>query len=261
MLPADVPAPGANDSDLVAGTLITFNDNGGWCWYQDERAVVDTKANKLVITSVASGGSRDSDQEAVIYDIASGQKTRTMLQGNLNPDDHNSPGVFVRPDGGYTAIWATHRDNCFSYYSTYNGTSWAAYKQYDWAPNGCPWDGNQSPIHAITYANPWYLSAEDKVYSATRSVSTSPAWLVSSDAGSSWKYYGRLTAQPTVGYVAGYYKYWGNGVDRIDFVATEAHPRDNDNSLWHGYFKGGKTYDTTDKVIDDNGETATPRTS
>jgi hypothetical protein len=28
--------------DLVDGNLIQFNDNGAWCWYPDEWAVVDT---------------------------------------------------------------------------------------------------------------------------------------------------------------------------------------------------------------------------
>jgi hypothetical protein len=53
-----------------------------------------------------------------------------------------------------------------------------------------------------------------------------------------------------VGYVAGYYKYWGNGTDRIDFLGTEAHPRDNDNNLWHGYVQGGKIYNSTGTAID-----------
>jgi hypothetical protein len=109
-----------------------------------------------------------------------------------------------------------------------------------------------NPPHKITYANVYYLSAEDKVFSAVRSISTSPGVLVSTDYGDNWKLYGRLTSTQTVGYVAGYYKYWGDGVSRIDFAATEAHPRDNNNNLWHGYYKGGKLYNTTDKVIDDN---------
>ena len=36
----------------VNGDLITFNDSGGWCWYQDERAIVDTDTNQLIIGSV-----------------------------------------------------------------------------------------------------------------------------------------------------------------------------------------------------------------
>ena len=50
----------------MVGNLVTFNDNGGWCWYQDERAVVDKTGNKLVIASIASGGSRNGTAEAVV---------------------------------------------------------------------------------------------------------------------------------------------------------------------------------------------------
>jgi hypothetical protein len=245
--------PALPTAAVAANDVIQFNDNGGWCWYQDERALVDTKAGKFIIGSVASGGSRDSDQEVVIYDIAAGTKNKTTLQNDLNPDDHNAPAFFLRPDGGYAALWATHRDTCLSYFSTYDGTSWITHKTYDWTKDGCPWDAssNPNPPHKVTYANPWYLSAENKAYAGVRSVSTSPALLSSSDAGSSWNFYGRLTQTPTTGYVAGYFKYWGNGVDRIDFVGTEAHPRDNNNSLWHGYYKGGKLYDSKDTVVDD----------
>jgi len=239
---------------IAASDIIQFNDNGGWCWYQDERALVDTKAGKFVIGSVAStgNGGRDSDQEVVVYDIATGNKQRSTLETDLNVDDHNAPAFFLRPDGGYAALWATHRDTCFSYYSTFDGTAWAPYKKYDWTPNGCPWDAaaNPSPPHAVTYANPWYLSAENKAYASVRSVSTSPALLVSSDAGSSWNFSGRLTATTTVGYVAGYYKYWGNGTDRIDFFATENHPRDQNNSLWHGYYQDNAFHDSKGEVID-----------
>jgi hypothetical protein len=239
-------------SPVAVSDIIQFNDNGGWSWFQDERALVDTKGGKFIIGSVASGGSRDSDQEVVIYDIASGLKQRYTLETDLNVDDHDAPAFILRPDGGYAALWATHRDTCYSYYSTFDGSAWATYEKYDWTANGCPWDAEQpNPTQMVTYANPWYLSAEDKVYAGVRSVSTSPALLVSSDAGSSWNFYGRLTAMTSVGFTAGYYKYWGNGTDRIDFVGTEGHPRDIDNNLWHGYYKGGKLYDSNDQVVDD----------
>jgi hypothetical protein len=247
-----VTCPTLPTAVIASKDIIQLNDDGGWCWYQDERVVIDTKAKKAIIGSVATGGSRNGQPEAVIYDIAAGTKTRYNLGGKLNPDDHNAPGFVVMPDGKYVAMWATHRDNCYSYYGVFDGTQWSS-KTYDWAKNGCEWEAGQNPNspHKITYANPWYLSAEMKIFSAVRSISTSPAMLASSDGGASWNLYGRLTSTPTVGYVAGYYKYWGNGTDRIDFVATQAHPRDDKTSLWHGYYKGGKLYDSADKVIDD----------
>jgi hypothetical protein len=40
--------------DIVHGNIIQFNDNGAWCWYQDERSVIDTSGGELVVGSVAS---------------------------------------------------------------------------------------------------------------------------------------------------------------------------------------------------------------
>jgi hypothetical protein len=230
--------------------LITFNDNGGWCWYQDERAVVDTANNRLVIGSIGSGGNRTGNVEAVVYDLGSGMSQRTVLN-TLSVDDHNAPGFVITDEGTVAAMWATHRENCNSYFATLDGSGWSNTKTYSWSGDGCPWAG--ASTNMITYANPWRMSAENgRLYSFVRSVDTSPASLTSMDNGGSWNFYGRLTSSPQVGYVAGYYKYWGNGVDRIDWVGTEAHPRDDDNSLWHGYVSGGKVYNSAGDVIDDN---------
>jgi hypothetical protein len=242
-------------NDAVDGTLITFNDNGGWCWYQDERVVVDTARSKLIIGSVASGGNRNGNVEAVVYDLAAKTVGQPTVLGNLSVDDHNAPAFAIAGDGNVAAMWAGHRIDCNSYYSVYNGTSWAAKKQHAWS--GCPWDNDNT--HMVTYSNLWYLSAESRLLSGVRSVSTSPNLLTSTDNGASYSYYGRLSSTPTMGYVAGYYKYWGNGTDRIDFVGTEAHPRDNDNNLWHGYIKGGKTYNSAGTVVDETlGDSSAP---
>jgi hypothetical protein len=229
-----------------ASNVITFTSSGGWCWYQDERAVVDTKGNKLIIGSVIGSGSGVGNIQATIYDLTAKTGTTAKL-GNLSVDDHDAPALNVTPDGKYIAVWATHRSDCNTYYSTYSGTSWAAQKTFDWKSQGCPWDGDNT--HMITYSNVWYL--DGKLIDIARSVGTSPNLLSSSDDGGTWSYYGRLTYTPLTGYVAGYYKYWGNNSDRIDFLGTEAHPRDNDNNLWHGYMKGGKIYNSTGTVVDD----------
>jgi hypothetical protein len=239
--------PALPTAPAAASSVIQFNDNGGWSWYQDERALVDTAAGKLIVGSVASGGTRDGNIEATIYDLTTKKAVTTKL-GNLTIDDHDAPAFAIRPDGTYEAVWTTHRTDCNTYYTQYNGTSWAAQQIFDWTSLGCPW--NSDTTHEITYSNVWYMSSESRLYDFVRSVDTSPNALASSDNGQSWGYYGRLTTTPLTGYVAGYYKYWGNGVDRIDFIGTEAHPRDFDNSLWHGYITGGKIYNSTGTVVD-----------
>lgn len=233
-----VPVVSPSGADFVAnGPLITFNDDGGWCWYQDERAVVDAKGGKLVVGSMAFLDARKGNIETVIYDLATRKVGSVVKLGNLDPDDHNAPAFIVRPDGKYAAMWAGHNQNCNSYFSVYDGSAWAAQQTYDWTPQGCPWS------RTITYSNLWYLGTD--LVSFVRSIDTSPSYLISKDHGASWTYGGRLTSTATVGYVAGYYKYWGNNTDRIDFVGTEAHPRDNDNSLYSGYVKDGKIYKST----------------
>jgi hypothetical protein len=136
----------------------------------------------------------------------------------------------------------THNDDCFTYYNVYENGQWGRRS----ASTGRIW-GPHPTGKTVSYSNVWQMG--NQIYDFVRSVETSPNLLVSAD-GSSFTFAGRLTSTPQVGYVAGYYKYWGNGVDRIDFLGTEAHPRDNDNSLYHGYVKGGKTYDSMGTEVD-----------
>jgi hypothetical protein len=232
----------------AASSIIQFNDNGGWCWYQDERAVVDTKANKLIIGTTASGGTRNGQNEAVIYDLATNKGTRYTLPSSLatsNVDDHNSPALLIRPDGKYLAQWAGHRVDCFSRFSIFDGTAWGAEQKVDWAPYGCPWP--TAATNMVTYSNPWYIGSS--IFTMVRSVGTDPAVLTSTNDGQSWSYNGKLASSKQVGYVAGYFKYWGDNTGRIDFNGTEAHPRDNDNNLWSGYIQGGNVYDSLGTLV------------
>lgn len=230
--------------DVVNGELIELNDNGAWATFTDERAVVDVSGGKLIVGSAASGGARSGNLEAVIYDVATKTVGTPTALGKLGADDHAAPAFLVRPDGKYLAYWAGRNVDCNTYYRVYDAAAWAPQTIFDWTTGGgCAASGTK-----ITFSNPWHLSAEGKIYNFARSVGGNQHVSVSSDNGETWTYAGRLTATAQ----SGYYKYWGNGVDRIDFVGTEGHPRDSDNNLYHGYLSGGKTYDSTGKVIDED---------
>ncbi|HEY6728174.1 MAG TPA: BNR-4 repeat-containing protein [Polyangiaceae bacterium] len=234
----------------TAGEAIVFNENGGWTWYNDERVVVDAEAGKIIVSSArssASSQSADTNIDAVIHDIATGTNDKMALGSLSYSDDHNNGGIVITAPGEYFVAWAHHNVDCNTYWRNYNGGAWSERVTHTWGSQGCPWNGSD-----VTYNNPWHMSSEGKFYNFIRSVETSPNFLVSEDNGQTWSYGGRLTASPQQGYNAGYYKYWGNGVDRIDFFATEAHPRDANTSVFHGYIKGGKTYDSFDQEIDDN---------
>jgi hypothetical protein len=247
--------------DVVMGNLIQFNDNGNWTWYCDERSVIDSVRGNLIVGSDASpagigGSARSGDVETVIYSVTNGSRQRfTLKDGASDPsafyaDDHNTPGLLVRPDGKYLAWYCAHNTERTNYWRNFDGTSWTPEQRFDWntLPSGTDFNA--------TYSNPHYLSAEDRTYNFVRENDHgSPNILISADQGETWTFAGQLTASLTninVGYVSGYFKYSDNGVDRIDFIGTETHPRDSSTSMYHGYVKNGHSYKSDGTLIDAN---------
>lgn len=240
----------AQQKDVVNGNLIQFNDNGFWCWFQDERAVVDTAIGKLIIGSAAcsngvGGSSRSGFDEAVIYDLKTGSTTRYYL-GTMTNDDHNAPGISLRPDGKYIAMYSDHYDKYKNRYRIFDGKVWSPEQSYDWQLRPLKTD------YTIAYNNVYYLSAEKTMYDFSRANHRTPNFLISTDMGDTWNWGGQLTTNKSNSYNKGYYKYWGNGVDRIDFIFTEQHPRDTLTSIYHGYIKGGKAYRSDGTVVDND---------
>lgn len=249
--------PVIEQRDLVAGNLIQFNDNGTWCWFQDERAVVDTKGDKLVVGSVASasgaGGSpREGDVEATLFNLVSGtSQTYTLKSGDSDPgafyaDDHNAPGILALTNGDYLAIYTGHNTEKLSYWRIFDGTTWSAEQIYDWntIPGGADFN--------TTYSNPHYMSAEGgRIHNFSRgNFHGSPNLITSDDEGQTWTYRGVLATNENVGYVNGYFEYWGNGVDRIDFICTEYHPDNCNTSIYHGYVSNGMSFRSDGTLVD-----------
>ena len=236
--------------DLVDGNLIQLNDNGAWCWYQDERAVVDIENGKLIIGSDASGSgtggsSRNGHIEVVIFNLESGKSERYLLR-NIYCDDHNTAAFLVLSGGKYLTFYAGHNSDTYSYYRLYEGGVWGEEKRFDW--NTMPGGTN----FRTTYSNLFYLSGENTIYNFARSDERSPNFIISGD-GETWTYGGQLTEPDvSIGYVNGYFKYASNDIDRIDFIATEHHPRDYNTSIYHGYIQGGQSFRSDSTLMDED---------
>lgn len=162
--------------DLVRGNLIQFNDNGAWCWYQDERAVVDITEGNLTIGSDASGAgvggsSRDGHIEGVIVNLNTRLSQRFLFM-DAGCDDHNTPAFLIRPDGKYLTMYAQHYHD-YSRYRIFDGHNWGAEHLFDWSaiPGGTDF--------STTYSNLFYLSAENKVYNFIRCYARSPNMMAS----------------------------------------------------------------------------------
>jgi len=241
--------------DTVNGNLIQFNDNGAWTWYSDERSIVDTNGNRIVVGVDANGkglgGSpRSGAIESSIFDVLSGTSKRHVMMGSgtLGPDDHNTPGLMVRPDGKYLGQWTGHNQNYLSYFSVFDGTNWSPFTTFDWQALGA------TSSEMASYSNPHYLPAENRTYTFVRSLDIkSMNILLSTNYGDTWTYYGKLNrSYPGSGYNPGYYKFCDNGKDRIDFICTESHPRDTLTSIYEGYISNGMSFKTDGTLVDGN---------
>ncbi len=251
----------AQSIDRVDGTLITFNPDGAWSWFQDERVIVVN--GKILLGSVASQTQGNlpianfdrnpGDIHATTFDPATGKRSYIELHDQLEYDDHNAPAFVRRPDGRILTAYSKHTTGNFIYFRTTvnpNDTS-------SWGPETTftRTDVDATGGNDVTYNNLHYLPAEGtgqgRIYDFFRS-RTAISWdrhcIYSDDLGTNWIYGGRLTGQSNVT-VRPYTKYADNGSNRIYFITTE---NNGGPSIWSGYVEGGKVFRMNGTVSDTN---------
>lgn len=234
-------------SDGAAGKPIVVNDNGAWCWFQDERAIVDKQTQTLVVGSVAAaegpgGAARSGNVELAVVDLRTGDSTVVALHENLEADDHDAPALWRRGDGRWLAVYAKHKTDDLTRWRVSepgDPTRWAPERTFDWRA--------LTGGRGVTYSN---LHALDgRLYCFVRAVNDDPCALVSDDDGDTWAYAGKLFTRPKIGYVNGYTRYTSDGT-RIDLITTDHHPRDFDNAIYHGYLADGTLHRSDGSVLD-----------
>ena len=222
-------------------TPVVLNDDGGWCWFQDERALV--VGERLVFGSVAAGRTEPSRLgmvEATSVELATGAATRFRL--NATPveragvyDDHDTPAFVVRGDGRLLAVWAGHGyDNrILSRVSLRPGDATAWGEERTFVP---------SPTSSVTYSNLQRLAGEQgRIYDFFRGLDNrfKPSLAWSDDEGLSFKGGGVVIDVPAAFRHRPYVKYASDGKQSVHLAYTEGHPRNFDNSLYHVYYRGG----------------------
>ena len=218
--------------------MIELNDNGAWSWFMDERVIIH--GDYLAVGSVRSaadsaGGS--GNVEVSIYHQKTGSRQVCILHENFEEDDHDGPAFHIRPDGRVTATYTKHSQERRLYWRISTDETMS-----QWGPiQSLKTPGTDHPPFGgdnVTYTNLLCLADEgDLLYNFFRSVGHQQNWMTSEDHGETWRYRG-MFLRGYQGY-APYFKYATNHRDTIHFVGTEDHPRNFDNSVYHGMIRGG----------------------
>ncbi|MFO0887761.1 MAG: BNR-4 repeat-containing protein [Isosphaeraceae bacterium] len=241
----------AQPPNHVAGKLVELNDNGAWSWFMDDRAVV--LGDTLVVGSVRAVGSfatgeADPDGgnvEISTYHLGNGMTGRTILHRHFEQDDHDAPALLVLPDRRILALYSKHgQDRKILYRLSEPGDPlrWGEAKVFE-SPGKSP-----APFKAdnVTYNNPFRLTS-GRILNFYRGVHLDPNWMFSDDDGKTWRYGGHLFLGK--GGYSPYMRYAFDGKDTVHFVATEDHPRNYDNSVYHGFLRDGVVHFSDGKAL------------
>lgn len=204
--------------------IVQLADDSSWCWFQDERAIID--GDQLIYSGVTAEGANTVSS----YDFnTSAQETFILHRESLPPDDHNVGVLMVRPDGRYLSVYAGHGVD-----------EWMRYRISTLPGDISHWEPEQRiDVGArVTYSNVYRLDAIGNTYNFHRGIDRNPNYMISDDDGNTWEYGGRLfafTGRPYVRYTSDKHR-------RIHFITTEEHPRHYNNGIFHGYIEDNQVF-------------------
>ena len=228
--------------------------NGGWCWFQDPRAIV-LKDGRVVLNTISGdtyAGRDAGDLWVTAWDPAAGTNSHFELHDKFHRDDHDVAALHTRDDGTILAVYGKHGNDTLQRWriTTRPGdiAAWTDEKTFD--------TGGR-----YTYSNVYRLSAEGgRLYNFSRTRGYNPNCTISDDGGLTWKYGWRLLSWSRAdmkgdprftGSDGGrpYLRYASDGAGTIHFIATDDHPRAYDNSIYHGFYRNGKLHASDGTVV------------
>ncbi len=222
--------------------VVTIQKNGGWTWYNDRRAIV---ARKHLIVGSLDGITGKS--KVGILQPKLRQSPYSWVELDLSSwkslDDHNNPAFLELSGGRILAIYAKHGAEDKWYWRIATPAKAGAGVDFRWGPE----QAYQATSPAC-YSNPFQLSAEGgRIYNFFRGIGSNPTFVTSEDGAASWSAPTRLIQ---VDGHRPYVKYADNGKDRIDFLFTDGHPRNQaENNVYHMYYQSGNLYRTDGTLI------------
>ncbi len=215
-----------------------FTADGGWCWFSNPRAVSrDGKTCSGWVTE-------DGTVQAAELDQASGRVTTVNLHEQYQRDDHDNPAFVFLPDGRLMAFYSRHGGGPSP--AIHSRTTVRPGDFSEWTPEvALPIRDDSGGTSGISYCNPHLLSEENNtLYLFWRGLSFKPTMSKSIDGGKTWTPAQVVFSRP--GLPIGnrpYAQYASNGKDRIHFLFTDGHPRNEaQNSVYYACYRNGAFY-------------------
>lgn len=219
------PAP------LLAGKDIVLSEDGSWCWFQDDRALL--LGDRVVFSGVTAKG----DNTVTEWNLKNNQiQSVRLTEGLLPADDHNVSALMLRPDGKFLAVYAGHSID-----------SLVRYRISEKSGDIRSWSPEQTVLTngRVCYSNLYRLSDTGETFNFYRGNQNNPHFLLSKTDGNSWEFGGRLFED----FGRAYLRYASDGKKRIHFITTEEHPRHYNNSIYHGYYENGNLYQSDGTLV------------
>lgn len=239
-----------NQVNFVRGEMITFtgdagSPNGAWCWFQDERVIVDaTHPDEpiLMFTSISASVEDEAEQgdlDLHWYGLNSHEGGVVELFDRFGQDDHNVAALYQLENGQIMALYSRHGVDNYTYMTrsaVHNPRVWGEVDVFEG-------EARATYNNLLTAG----VGGKKSLLNFSRTRGWDPNFLRFDAQTDTWKYGGRLLSSEGRPYV----KYQSNkDGTKIHIVATDQHPRDHDNSIYHGLMDGEALFDSHGRVLD-----------
>jgi rhamnogalacturonyl hydrolase YesR len=239
-------------ADSESYQSVTFN--GSWCWFSDPRAVYyEGQHQRTYMGWIDNWG----DVVVGYYDHRTTTIHSHVVAQNIEVDDHNNPSLFFDEKGHLIVTYNLHMMADMPLFlvrakkpediSEWEDTRVLRFNDIELYP-----ELENNAKHC--YTNPIKLSEENgKVYLFWRGHDGKPTFTTSTDNGLTWdtgKVY--FLPDPTYSFRRPYTKKYSTGKDKIHFVFTDGHPRnEKHNSIYYAAYRQGAFYKANGEMITD----------
>ena len=152
---------------------VTVTDDGGWCWFQDPRAIRHRGSHDRTYLGWIS---RAGDVRVGQYDHDDDELTTATLHTDYEPDDHDDPTIAMRPDGRLVVFYTRHGGPSVDYRISARPESVAAFEPE------CHVEPGSDP--SVTYPNPRWIDGDLHLFVRNDG---SVVDIVSPDGGETWE--------------------------------------------------------------------------